>query len=105
MWLAAKSGDFPGQRRTPGCAERKAADGPSPSEDLQVGTALPWQKLSFSGSALVVANQTFQVRELLKGEQIMRLMRCSLTLLKGLRGIEYLGWEVIMMEEHQEPRS
>lgn len=48
-----------------------------------MGTALPWQKLSFSGSALVVANQTFQVRELLKGKQIMRLMCCSLTLLKG----------------------
>lgn len=38
-------------------------------QDLQVGTALPWQELSLKhGSALVVANQMFWVRVLLKGK-------------------------------------
>lgn len=42
MRLAAKlEGDFPEQRRTQGCAQRKAADGHGPSEDLQVGAAPP----------------------------------------------------------------
>lgn len=53
VWLAAKlEGDFPEQRRTQGCAQRKAADGHGPSEDLQVGAAPPWQMSARSKALL-----------------------------------------------------